>query len=278
MELKLDIEKLLDYLRSFYILTKLRIAIFDNDGKRLCSYPLEDSVFCKRVKYELGLLNKCLESDKKSFEECKKKNHISLYKCHAHLSEATAVLKSNGIVVGYLMIGQCIDIKDKSERITQIRKALHLNEEQTKSFREDIDSIKFKDDEQIKAAVKILEALANYLMLEEYISLNRNRFVNELDEYIEDNIDKNINVNDICKHFNYGRTKIYEFSNNYLNMSLAHYISLYKIEKAKKLLITTNQKVIDIAFDLGFSDYNYFCRIFKKATYKTPLEYRTKNK
>jgi AraC-like DNA-binding protein len=46
------------------------------------------------------------------------------------------------------------------------------------------------------------------------------------------------------------------------------------ITEAKLLLIHTRMPVFEIAYELGFSDVGYFCRLFKGQTRYTPLVYR----
>ena len=142
MELTFDKDKLLDYLKSFYDLTHMRIVIFDNDSNELCSYPFEDSKICSVIQNKLGLKNKCIESNKNSFLECKKNNSIAIYKCHASLIEATAVLKSNGIILGYVMIGQCSDIKDKKARYEKMKDVLSYTNNDLNKYKSLIYNIK----------------------------------------------------------------------------------------------------------------------------------------
>ena len=40
------------------------------------------------------------------------------------------------------------------------------------------------------------------------------------------------------------------------------------------VLLTTNQPVKDVAYTMGFNDYSYFIRLFKKIVCMTPGEYR----
>ena len=47
-----------------------------------------------------------------------------------------------------------------------------------------------------------------------------------------------------------------------------------RINKAKELLDNTDSKIKDIAAEIGFADYNYFSRIFKKMCGRTPKEYK----
>jgi len=52
------------------------------------------------------------------------------------------------------------------------------------------------------------------------------------------------------------------------------YINRKKIERAQLLLFTTDKTVKEVAYTLGFSDQNYFIRLFRKLTDTTPQEYR----
>ncbi len=52
------------------------------------------------------------------------------------------------------------------------------------------------------------------------------------------------------------------------------HIHYFIIEQAKNILMQTNQSVSEVAFSLGFEYPQYFSRLFKQKTGKTPLEYR----
>lgn len=53
------------------------------------------------------------------------------------------------------------------------------------------------------------------------------------------------------------------------------YLSLFRISKAKALLLDHPEKQVkEVAYSCGFSDANYFHRIFKKETGKTPGQFR----
>jgi AraC-like DNA-binding protein len=55
------------------------------------------------------------------------------------------------------------------------------------------------------------------------------------------------------------------------------HIHYYLIEEAKCLLLHSNKNVSEIAFDLGFEYPQYFNKLFKQKTGKTPIEYRNLN-
>ncbi len=54
-------------------------------------------------------------------------------------------------------------------------------------------------------------------------------------------------------------------------------IHFYLIEEAKNLLINSEKNINEIAYNLGFDYPQYFNKLFKKKTGKTPMEYRTQN-
>lgn len=56
------------------------------------------------------------------------------------------------------------------------------------------------------------------------------------------------------------------------------YLTKIRITKAKDYLLATNLSVSEIAEALGFSNQNYFCRIFKKNTGLSPTQYIKKHR
>lgn len=49
-----------------------------------------------------------------------------------------------------------------------------------------------------------------------------------------------------------------------IGMSPLQYINRKKIDRAELLLITGDQPIKEIAYDLGYNDHSYFIRLFKR--------------
>jgi len=49
-----------------------------------------------------------------------------------------------------------------------------------------------------------------------------------------------------------------------------------RIEKAKKLLSSTNMKLSTIAMEIGYNEPNYFSHVFRKVEGITPKEFRSR--
>ena len=62
------------------------------------------------------------------------------------------------------------------------------------------------------------------------------------------------------------------------NMPPARYIQLYRVEKAKQLLLNSQGSIEDIAVAVGFANSSYFCKVFKSTTGLTPSEFAEKSR
>lgn len=60
-------------------------------------------------------------------------------------------------------------------------------------------------------------------------------------------------------------------------MNAQELIHYYLIDEAKNILLNSNQSVSEIAYSLGFEYPQYFSKLFKQKTGRTPVEYRVLN-
>ena len=62
--------------------------------------------------------------------------------------------------------------------------------------------------------------------------------------------------------------------NESLHISPIQYLNRYRIEVASSLLLRSHGRIEEVAREVGFSDANYFSRVFKKVIGFSPREYR----
>ncbi|HNX27649.1 MAG TPA: helix-turn-helix domain-containing protein [Phycisphaerae bacterium] len=93
-------------------------------------------------------------------------------------------------------------------------------------------------------------------------------------EYIEKNYADEISLaqlSDIAKISSRNLLRIFRRATG---TTPVDYLLHYRISRACRLLTETDKPVTKIAFDVGFSDGNYFCRQFKKIIRISPARYR----
>lgn len=270
MGLKLNQAELKDILSSFYTLTGIRPVIFDDEFHEIMSYPEDKCAFCREVRMQEGLLAKCHESDRKAFSECKAREDIYIYHCHAGLVEAVMPLKRKDRIIGYIMFGQITDIKEKQKLQTFLAPFCEEN-----GITCSTDSIKYKNQKQLLAACKLLEICTDYILIKEMVEAENTLTVSRLKQYILQNLGKKLDIPDLCNHLDISRTKLYEIASSGLGMGIASYIKQQRLEKAKQLLKDSELTIADIATMVGFEDYNYFSRVFKKMYGISPRHCRS---
>ena len=273
MPISIKKEELAELLKDFYILTKMRIVIFDSDYVKIMSYPVNESDFCTMIKENDSARQECEKSDIKAFNTCRNTKNIFIYKCHAGLIEVASPIKINDLVLGYVMFGQIVDKSVKStEKINVLNKCVKYNLEQD-ILSSNFDKLIFKSEEQIRAASKILESCACYLWISNLIKVNEESFFLKLDNYITENLDREITPQIICEQFNISRNKLYEISDKSFGMGISAYVRKRRIEQAKKLLENGTFSISEVCYKVGVPDYNYFSKMFKKETGLSPRHY-----
>ena len=102
--------------------------------------------------------------------------------------------------------------------------------------------------------------------------LDRN-FLIEVSMYLEENFNKDICTQSICNKLHYEMSHFcHKFKKNF-GYSFSNYLNMYRITRACEQYITKNTNISDIAEKVGFSDYCYFSRCFKKYTGISPSRY-----
>jgi len=274
MSININVEKLKDLMRDFYILTNIKIVIFDDQYNEILGYPDTHNAFCDIMQKNELSTKQCQVSNYNSFQACKKTGELIIYQCHAGLIEATAPIKERGIIIGYIMFGQITDIKDKEILLANICNRFQISNLDSEKWHTAIRKIKYKSIDQIRASAKILEACTYYVLLNELVSIRNERIIDKLNTYIEENLNKEITSQIISKKLNISRTKLYETTQIYLGMGIAEYVKSKRMAKAKSMLKNSEASVAEISEMIGFDDYTYFCKVFKKEFGLSPTKYR----
>ena len=206
---------------------------------------------------------KCRESDENAFEKCRQTNKIHIFKCHAVLIEASVPMIEDGKIIGYMMLGRITDKKNKVELVGAVLSRCREYGVDGE-IEEKIKRIKYRNEKQIQAAAKILDACCEYVKLREMVRPSGRRLIDSLERYIEEHLREEITVERLCSELEISRTKLYETVRPYTNGGIAAFVKTKRLEHAKNLIKTTEMSVSQIADACGFSDYNYFLRVFKQ--------------
>lgn len=98
-------------------------------------------------------------------------------------------------------------------------------------------------------------------------------------EYIDNNYsNENISLNDVAGEVEVSANYLSALFSQRMEKTFVEYITGKRMEKAKKLLHTSDMSTSEIAAEIGYKDPHYFSFVFKKTQGKSPREYRASNK
>lgn len=95
--------------------------------------------------------------------------------------------------------------------------------------------------------------------------------------YIDEFYYKQIKLSQLAKMAHLSENYFSSLFNQALDMNPTYYINQKRVEEAKHLLLTTNEKLGRIAKDVGFHDSSHLCRFFKHITGSSPGQFRNNN-
>ena len=91
-----------------------------------------------------------------------------------------------------------------------------------------------------------------------------------LKEYVENNYIYDISMQEAAEEMGYSDAYFSKLFKQYFKA----YLTEYRIKKAKELLSNTNHSIKDISRMVGYTDSNYFAKIFKRLVGEIPSKYR----
>ena len=93
-------------------------------------------------------------------------------------------------------------------------------------------------------------------------------------EYLDNNYNKKISLDDLANSFYINKYYMVRAFKAEYDVSIVEYLTRIRIDHAKELLRFTDNSLTDIAEQIGYSDVNYFNRVFSKVEGMSPTKYR----
>lgn len=269
-----DLTKLNSLLEDFYTLTKIRITVFDDSFHELAAYPEQIAPFCQIIRSDEGGACQCHLCDQKACEIASRRRTLYTYQCHAGLTESITPIIVGNIIIGYLLFGHVFSYPSHEtgwERIEELCKNYQINLQDLKMacWRHPVIA-----GDYIASASHIMQAVASYLCMERMVSLRQQELPVQIDAYIATHFTEELDAVTLARHFQIGKTQLYEIAKQNYGIGIAEHIRNLRIEKAKQLLIEQPEFALaEIASSCGFGDYNYFITVFKRVVGMPPKMY-----
>lgn len=271
-----DIENYIDYLTSAH---NLSISLHFNSGgrinERFLKYNLHCNGYCLFLKSNPELWKDCISRQYKVYDKAQNGSFFGM--CSAGVYEFVYPVCFHQEICGFISVSGY----RKNTDITPVLKRLCEKydfslEELTKIYNNELkEEIPLQNvlDNLIRPLCRMLE-----LMYEQNPASGdeRNSLYNRIINYLHLHHTEKISIDDICRQFYCSRSAVSHMFKNINGMSVTEYVTMLRLEDAKRLLKNTGLSIASISANLGFSDSNYFSNVFKKHLGISPLKFRKK--
>ena len=109
-------------------------------------------------------------------------------------------------------------------------------------------------------------------------SKDNNLYVNKAMEYIINNYQNVVNVNEIADYLSLNRSYLTTIFKKALKVSSQKFLLMYRMKKAMELLMNTDYTINQIAISCGYSNQLSFSKAFHKFQGLSPREFRKRNR
>ena len=100
------------------------------------------------------------------------------------------------------------------------------------------------------------------------------RTIAALTRYLQQHLAEEVSLSVLAEEFHLSPQYISQLFKNEIGVGFLNYLTNIRMEKAKKLLLSTALSIAEVAEQSGYGDYRVFTKVFKKSEGITPSQYR----
>ena len=260
-------------LKELHEVSGFRISVHDTSFREIASYPQAVSGFCGLVQRDPRAMELCHAADRRAFRRAQEEDDLYIYRCPFGLYEAAAPLYHFGVLAGYLMMGQTLDSGESSRSHTEQAARPYIPDEE--ALREAVKNIPSSTREKIRSCFSIMMICSEYITLTNRLNLTDRRLAPAVKQYIGEHYGRRLTINELCSQFFCSKSTLLHTFRNAYGTTVNRYLNSVRLDHAEKLLRGTARPIGEIAAACGFSDQNYFSKVFQKKHGVSPTAWRT---
>lgn len=265
-------ERLWEMLNDFHTVTGLSFSVYNLEHEvAYCnaSFP----AYCTEIRRDPQRKARCSALSHRALEQALQTREAVTYRCHAGLCETVLPIVCGMVPVGYFVIGQYRDAEciDATEQAMEESCAAYGLDPVAMSEKWQASTVITAH--QREAAVRIAQVIVEYLLSHKIITPVEDDVEKALRDYVDEHLAEELSVARLCRVSCLSRSALYRLFAR-LGVSPHDYVVGRRMEEAGRLLLETDRKPAYIAADVGFPDYNYFIRAFRRTFGVTPRQWR----
>ncbi len=267
-------EKITELLSDFYISTGIAVTLYDSALDIVATSPIfSDCCACIRTKKIC--VDNCNRSNLIHLKEAATATSTIFYGCHAGLMETITPIIYEGTVIAYMQTGQFRDADNtysSPKKLAEAAKRYGFSEKKLLKLYEKLPII---SQDKLRAQLNIMDIIIKSFWVNGLICCKRSMLSIKIEQYIAEHISEKIYIQSICDEFFISKSSLYRLFREEFNTTVIDFVLQKRLSLAHDLLKKRSDlDITQISASCGFTDYNYFIRIFKKHFGIPPLQFK----
>jgi|GEM_PF-137839 len=111
-----------------------------------------------------------------------------------------------------------------------------------------------------------------------YKKLDMNTSFLSLMDFVNNHYNQDLSLQELSKEYNINYTYCSELFKKAIDNSFTNHLTNLRLKKACELLVASDLSITNIAYQVGYNNYHYFAKVFKKTFGVTPTQYQQNTK
>jgi ligand-binding sensor protein/AraC-like DNA-binding protein len=258
--------------------------------------------FCTLVRSIPELEDACRKCDTRGGIEASRIGEPYIYRCHQGIVDLAVPIILEGRYTGAALAGQVL-LKDVENDLEKIAESPRIDPETARRLDELRGKLPSMTRDRIQVIANMFFRITNYIIEEALVKMSLSDTIDAervlpLSDgkpiadsggerafespilapalaYVAENCHKRLTIDDMASFCNISSSYFSKLFNRATGKTFSTYVNGLRVERAKKLLESTDAPITAIAFDLGFDDSGYFDKVFKRIEGVTPSAYKS---
>ncbi len=259
-----EVRRLLD---GFAAVMKIQAVIFSADGKVVKRGGNSDNcAYCRLMQQKYFGVERCRELDAKKRDICAASGRIICYHCHGGLDEMIAPIRILNKVAGFIVLGQF-------RTSGKLPPEAANDEEALRAFLQ----LPYFSTSEVSGIEDMLKLLIEYIVSKELVSYAGDMRYQRIISYFEAHLAEKITLDALARHLRISTSGLTHFLQKIHGTTFKQLLLRKRLDKAESLWRSDPEMTINEAAALvGYDDYHYFSRIYRKERGFPPGEFKKK--
>lgn len=136
-------------------------------------------------------------------------------------------------------------------------------------------SLLYREQDLDELCIVLQEVIESFMSAMFYEKDKGNPYIRKALRFMADNYSEHLELSQVAEYAGLSPSYFSTLFREVVGVSFREHLNRIRVEESKRLLLSTQYSLADIAIAMGFPDQSYYCKVFKKVVGLTPGKFRS---